>query len=84
MKSLFVPVSQNAKTGPISATITERASCWSGCGCYALYGVLKATAARDVRPGESWAFLDHRTMAKVIVDEKAANSLTPSARQSER
>ena len=45
MKALFVPVSQNAKTGPMPATITERASCWTGCalygrGCYAFYGAL--------------------------------------------
>jgi hypothetical protein len=45
MNVLFVPVSKNAKTGPIPATITERGSCWSGCalyekGCYALYGAL--------------------------------------------
>ena len=45
MNALFVPVSQNAKTGPIPATITERGSCWSGCalyekGCYAFYGAL--------------------------------------------
>jgi hypothetical protein len=45
MKALFVPVSANAKIGPIPATITERGSCWSGCalygkGCYAFYGAL--------------------------------------------
>jgi hypothetical protein len=45
MRALFVAVSQNAKTGPMSASITERASCWSGCalfgnGCYAFYGAL--------------------------------------------
>jgi hypothetical protein len=45
MRALFVPVSQNAKTGPMPATITERASCWTGCalygkGCYAFYGAL--------------------------------------------
>jgi hypothetical protein len=45
MRALFVPVSQNAKTGPMPATITERASCWAGCalygrGCYAFYGAL--------------------------------------------
>jgi len=34
--------------------------------------VEKATAARDVPPGESWAFTDHRTMAEVIVDEATA------------
>jgi hypothetical protein len=31
--------------------------------------VEKATAARDVPPGESWAFPDHRTMAEVIAQE---------------
>jgi hypothetical protein len=45
MKTLFVHVSQNAKTGPIPASIVERGSCWSGCalygkGCYAFYGAL--------------------------------------------
>ena len=45
MKALFVPISANAKTGPIPATIIERGSCWSGCalygkGCYAFYGAL--------------------------------------------
>jgi hypothetical protein len=45
MNALFIAVSQNAKTGPIPATITERGSCWSGCalygrGCYAFYGAL--------------------------------------------
>jgi hypothetical protein len=28
-------------------------------------------AARDVPAGESWAFPEHRTMAKVIADEAA-------------
>jgi len=36
--------------------------------------VEKATAARDVPPGESWAFLHHRTMAEVIADEKSATA----------
>ena len=45
MKTLFTQVSQNAKTGPIPVTITEKASCWTGCalyekGCYAFYGAL--------------------------------------------
>src|SRR4029077_6647431 len=45
MKVLFVPISQNAKTGPIAASIVERASCWPGCalyenGCYAEAGAL--------------------------------------------
>jgi hypothetical protein len=34
--------------------------------------VEKATAARDVAPGESWVFRDHRTMAEVIADEATA------------
>jgi len=45
MKVQFVKVSQNAKTGPIPASIVERASCWLGCalyenGCYAETGAL--------------------------------------------
>jgi len=45
MKVHFIAVSQNAKTGPIPASIVERASCWSGCalyekGCYAETGAL--------------------------------------------
>lgn len=34
--------------------------------------VEKATAARDVAVGESWAFRDHRTMAEIIAAEAAA------------
>jgi hypothetical protein len=33
--------------------------------------VEKATAARDVSPGEPWVFRDHRTMAEVIAEEVA-------------
>jgi hypothetical protein len=33
--------------------------------------VEKATAARDVNPGEPWTFPDHRTMAQVIAEEAA-------------
>jgi hypothetical protein len=45
VKVHFIPVSQNAKTGPIPVSIIERASCWSGCalyenGCYAETGAL--------------------------------------------
>ena len=29
-----------------------------------------ATAARDVAPGERWAFVEHRTMAEVITAER--------------
>jgi hypothetical protein len=32
--------------------------------------VEKATVARGVAVGQSWAFRDHRTMAQVIADEK--------------
>ncbi|HLY45992.1 MAG TPA: hypothetical protein VKQ73_10470 [Stellaceae bacterium] len=61
MKALFVAVSANAKTGPIPATITERASCWSGCalyesGCYAFYGALGHfwKGVSDGTRGGSW------------------------------
>ena len=45
MRVQYVNVSQNAKTGPIPASIVERASCWDGCalyehGCYAETGAL--------------------------------------------
>jgi hypothetical protein len=45
MKVHFIAISQNAKTGPIPASIVERASCWPGCalyenGCYAETGAL--------------------------------------------
>ncbi len=45
MRIHFIPVSQNAKTGPIPVSITERVSCWPGCalyenGCYAETGAL--------------------------------------------
>jgi hypothetical protein len=36
--------------------------------------VEKATAARDVAVGQSWAFRDHRTMAEVIAEEKSATA----------
>ena len=34
----------------------------------------KATAARDVPLGESWAFREHRTMAEVIAEEKTTTA----------
>jgi len=34
--------------------------------------VEQATVARDVPAGERWTFADHRTMAEIIADEKAA------------
>jgi hypothetical protein len=33
--------------------------------------VALAFAARDVPPGQSWAFTEHRSMAEVIADETA-------------
>src|SRR5260370_41002309 len=68
MKALFVSVSQNAKTGPIPATITERGSCWSGCalydkGCYAFYGALGHfwSCVSEGTRGGAW----HELFAKV-------------------
>jgi hypothetical protein len=62
MKVLFVPISQNAKTGPIPASIVERASCWPGCalyenGCYAETGALAMHWDRESRgsAGGSWS-----------------------------
>ncbi len=62
MRVLFIPVSQNAKTGPIPASITERASCWPGCalydnGCYAETGALAMHWDRVSRglAGGTWA-----------------------------
>ena len=34
----------------------------------------KATAARDVPVGESWASREHRTMAEIIAEEKTATA----------
>lgn len=68
MKALFTRVSQNAKTGPIPVTITEKASCWTGCalheqGCYALYGALGHfwSGVSEGTRGGSW----HDLCAKV-------------------
>ena len=62
MQVLFVEVSQNAKTGPIPASIIERASCWPGCalyenGCYAESGALRMHWDRVSRgmAGGSWS-----------------------------
>jgi hypothetical protein len=62
MKVLFVPISQNAKTGPIPASIVERESCWPGCalyenGCYAESGALGMHWDRVSRglAGGSWS-----------------------------
>jgi hypothetical protein len=61
MKVQFIPVSQNAKTGPIPVSIIERASCWPGCalyenGCYAESGALAMHWDRVSRglAGASW------------------------------
>jgi hypothetical protein len=62
MRVQFIAVSQNAKTGPIPASIIERASCWSGCalyenGCYAEAGALGMHWDRVSRgsAGGSWS-----------------------------
>jgi hypothetical protein len=62
MRVQFIAVSQNAKTGPIPASIIERATCWSGCalyenGCYAEAGTLAVHWDRVSRglAGGSWS-----------------------------
>ena len=62
MQVQFIAVSQNAKTGPIPASIIERASCWPGCvlyenGCYAESGALAMHWERVSRgtAGGSWS-----------------------------
>src|SRR5215831_18115107 len=62
MRVQFVNVSQNAKTGPMPASIVERASCWTGCalyenGCYAESGALAIHWDRVSRgwAGGSWS-----------------------------
>jgi hypothetical protein len=62
MQVQFIAVSQNAKTGPIPASIVERASCWPGCalyenGCYAETGALAMHWDRVSRglAGGSWS-----------------------------
>ena len=62
MQVQFIAVSQNAKTGPIPASIVERASCWPGCalyenGCYAENGALGMHWDRVSRglAGGSWS-----------------------------
>ncbi len=62
MRVHFIPVSQNAKTGPIPVSIIERASCWPGCalyanGCYAETGALALHWDRVSRglAGGSWS-----------------------------
>ncbi|MGC2201744.1 MAG: hypothetical protein WA633_16620, partial [Stellaceae bacterium] len=64
MRVQFIAVSQNAKTGPIPASIVERASCWPGCalyenGCYAEAGALAVHWDRVSRglAGGSWSEL---------------------------
>src|SRR5437588_10043178 len=62
MQVLFITASQNAKTGPIPASIIERASCWPGCAlyensCYAEAGALGVHWDRVSRglAGGSWS-----------------------------
>jgi hypothetical protein len=79
MRAHFIAVSQNAKTGPMPASIIERASCWPGCalyenGCYAETGALGlhwdrvsqgvrggpwsefCTKVAALRPGRLWRY----------------------------
>jgi hypothetical protein len=79
MRAHFIAVSQNAKTGPMPASIIERASCWPGCalyenGCYAETGALAlhwdrvsqgvrggpwsefCTKIAALRPGRLWRY----------------------------
>jgi len=39
----------------------------------------RATSARDVKPGESWAFRDHRTQAQMLRDEAIDNARAAEA-----
>src|SRR4051794_31724134 len=62
MKVQFIEVSQNAKIGPMPASIVERASCWPGCalyenGCYPETGALAVHWDRVSRglAGGSWS-----------------------------
>src|SRR5262252_8585476 len=62
MKVRFINVSQNAKIGPIPASIVDRAPCWPGCalyenGCYAETGALAMHWDRVSRglASESWS-----------------------------
>jgi hypothetical protein len=62
MQVQFIKISQNAKTGPIPASIVERASCWPKCalyenGCYAESGALAMHWDRVSRgfAGGSWS-----------------------------
>ena len=62
MRVHFIALSQNAKTGPIPASIVERWSCWPGCalyenGCYAETGALAMHWDRVSRgfAGGSWS-----------------------------
>jgi hypothetical protein len=70
VKTLFTQVSQNAKTGPIPVTITEKASCWTGCalyekGCYAFYGALGHfwSSVSEGTRGGSWEELRAKVAA---------------------
>jgi hypothetical protein len=68
MKAHFISVSQNcgacARQRDAVIGFPAHGGAWRQ--------VEKATAARDVPPGESWAFHDHRTMAEVLAAEAAA------------
>lgn len=42
---------------------------------------MSGQAARDVEPGESWAFQEHRSMADVMTEEKRREKATRLAEQ---
>ena len=78
----FTPAGRRIAICP--ATYTD-ATCKSCGACARLRGAVigfpahgawrvveKATAARDVQPGGSWAFSEHRTMAEIIAQETKA------------
>jgi hypothetical protein len=46
MRVQFIAVSQNAKTGPIPASIVERASCWPGCASTKMAATPKPALSR--------------------------------------
>jgi hypothetical protein len=61
----FVPVSGNAKTGPIAVSMTERSSCPSTCvfkdaGCYAAYGRTLLHWKKIPERGTPWKDFIHR------------------------
>ena len=61
----FIPVSGNAKTGPIAVSMTERSSCpptcpFKGAGCYASYGRTLQHWNKVPERGTPWYDFIHR------------------------